>query len=201
MEQQLKQRLVGAVALVALAVIFLPILFDGAGYRELLNPKIEMPPRPPISYQQQDFIEELKNTVAPTQGDQPIEVPQPLQPKKSQDSVDIKKTLEGNSQSSRPSDDKPTSRLQERVAPASKRAAKPSSGWVVQVGSFSLEANAKVARNKLKSLGLDKVFIEIERPADKDIYVVKIGPAEYAQIGAILEKTKRYYPDAFSKER
>lgn len=190
MEQQLKQRLAGAIALVAMAVIFLPLLFDGAGYRELLNPKIEIPKRPPISYQQQDFIEELKNLKIPQAVDQPVEVPQPMQPKKSDDSVDT-------SLSPPRSQNKPTP----PEVSANSQPRESSSRWIIQVASFISETNAKMALNKLRSIGFDKVHIEVERSKDKDIYVVKIGPEEYAQMGVVLEKVKKYYPDSFTRER
>lgn len=52
MEKALQQRLVGAVALVALGVIFIPALLDGSGYksRQELSVKIpEKPSFPPVS--------------------------------------------------------------------------------------------------------------------------------------------------------
>lgn len=42
----LQQRLLGAVLLIALGVIFIPVLLDGSGYRSRQQREIEMPPRP-----------------------------------------------------------------------------------------------------------------------------------------------------------
>ena len=52
MEQPMKERLAGAVILVALAVIVLPALFDGEGHREFSRVKVEMPEKPAIVFGQ-----------------------------------------------------------------------------------------------------------------------------------------------------
>ena len=52
MEPHLKQRLLGAIVLVSMAVIFLPILFDGDGYRQLSNFEFNIPEQPRISFDQ-----------------------------------------------------------------------------------------------------------------------------------------------------
>lgn len=46
MDNTLKQRLVGAVVLVALGVIFIPALLDGSGYRARQARTIEIPEKP-----------------------------------------------------------------------------------------------------------------------------------------------------------
>ena len=46
MDKQLQQRLVGAVVLVSLGVIFIPALLDGAGYKSRHSRSIEIPVEP-----------------------------------------------------------------------------------------------------------------------------------------------------------
>jgi DedD protein len=46
MEKVLRQRLVGAIALVALGVIFIPALLDGSGYKSRHERAIEIPHKP-----------------------------------------------------------------------------------------------------------------------------------------------------------
>ena len=46
MEKKLKQRLVGAVVLVALGVILVPALLDGSGYKSRHDRNIEIPVKP-----------------------------------------------------------------------------------------------------------------------------------------------------------
>ena len=52
MEQRLKQRLLGAVVIVSLAAIFLPLVFDGEGYQQLSRVDLEAPLSPRISFDQ-----------------------------------------------------------------------------------------------------------------------------------------------------
>jgi len=46
MDKELKQRILGAIVLVALGVIFIPALLDGAGYRSREKHSVEIPPPP-----------------------------------------------------------------------------------------------------------------------------------------------------------
>ena len=52
MEQQMKQRLVGAVTLVSLGVIFLPMIFDGSGYDRLPDADFDIPAQPEMIFDQ-----------------------------------------------------------------------------------------------------------------------------------------------------
>ena len=49
MEKSLQTRLVGAAALVALGVIFIPVFLDGSGYKSRHEKTIEIPDRPSFS--------------------------------------------------------------------------------------------------------------------------------------------------------
>ena len=42
----MQQRLIGAILLVALGVIFIPVLLDGSGFKSRYSRSIEMPPEP-----------------------------------------------------------------------------------------------------------------------------------------------------------
>lgn len=46
MDKTLQQRLLGAILLVALGVIFIPVLLDGSGFKSRQGRSIEMPPEP-----------------------------------------------------------------------------------------------------------------------------------------------------------
>ena len=56
MSQHLKQRLLGAAVLMVFAAIFLPVIFDGAGYRQLSKIELGIPEETRISFEQ-DFPE------------------------------------------------------------------------------------------------------------------------------------------------
>ena len=63
MKQHLKQRLLGATVIVSLAVIFLPAIFDGDGYRQLSRVEIDVPERPRMSFEQ-NFPELIEHSPA-----------------------------------------------------------------------------------------------------------------------------------------
>ncbi|MGD2053276.1 MAG: SPOR domain-containing protein [Gammaproteobacteria bacterium] len=46
MDKTLQQRLIGAILLVALGVIFIPVFLDGSGFKSRSTRSIEMPPEP-----------------------------------------------------------------------------------------------------------------------------------------------------------
>jgi DedD protein len=46
LDKTLQQRLIGAILLVTLGVIFIPVLLDGSGFRSRNSRSIEMPPEP-----------------------------------------------------------------------------------------------------------------------------------------------------------
>lgn len=46
MDKTLQQRLIGAILLVTLGVIFIPVLLDGSGFKSRNSRSIEMPPEP-----------------------------------------------------------------------------------------------------------------------------------------------------------
>lgn len=46
MDTSLQQRLIGAILLVALGVIFIPVFLDGSGFKSRNSRSIEMPPEP-----------------------------------------------------------------------------------------------------------------------------------------------------------
>lgn len=138
MDLALKQRLVGAIVLIALAVIFLPMLLDGSGAPERLDVEVEIPERsePPESrFESPDVASEIE---------------------------------------------------QERQATAAEPAATgtetpAASGWVVQVGSFSREANAVVLRDRLRQQGRP-AFVAAGSADGQAVWRVRVGPvAEEAE--------------------
>ncbi|MGE0372095.1 MAG: SPOR domain-containing protein [Gammaproteobacteria bacterium] len=131
----LRHRLVGALVLVALAAIVVPLVFDFNA--EQLNPA----GRDNIPEQPQDFrIEEVPLVAA---GDAAV-----------------------------PDD---AERAGAPAVPADAAAGKPPA-WVVQVGSFSSEDNARALRDQLRAQGYKAVFIDREMIDGKPVLRVRIGP-------------------------
>jgi DedD protein len=168
----LKQRLVGAVVLIALAVIFVPMIFEtpetGRGTLGNALPTqpegemrdriqaIELPP-PPEPVPEVVQIEESVATasVEPVEDVPPLPVVQDLEPKP------VKAE-----QPERP-------RQPEKLAADS---VKPSlSGWVVQVASVQNKDNALALKDRLRSLGFDS-FVEQLKTSKGLLFRVRVGP-------------------------
>ena len=59
MEKALKQRLTGAIILIILGVIFIPLLLDGAGHHARFSKDIDIPPEPVIKIKSWDELKEI----------------------------------------------------------------------------------------------------------------------------------------------
>jgi len=128
----LKQRLVGAIVLIALAVIFLPMLLDGSGTPERLDVEVEIPER---------------GEAPQSQFDEP----------------DVAAELSGGGSGEGAGDG-----AAEPIEPAV-------TGWVVQVGSFTREANAMVLRDRLREQDY-AAFVEEGEADGKPVWRVRVGP-------------------------
>ncbi len=148
MEERLKRRLVGAVVLVSLAVIFLPMLVEQEQLGEVRIESSNIPPRPadPARFQ---------SSVLPT----PLESPliQPLEP-------------EGETAAA------PDLSLLEAVeADEPEQPRTGLSAWVVQVASLSSKESADNLESKLRADGYS-AFVEPVSLKGRDLYRVRVGP-------------------------
>ena len=192
MDFLLKQRLVGAVVLVALGVIFIPMLLEGPDRN--LVPEMEPLPEP----QEQDFGQPLEPFVAegetspqperavvqadaPEQGDeepsgegtaddqagaQPLPLPEP-EPQETPGGEPVEQAVQ-----------KPAAAPEApAAAPAQAKAGEAGrlGDWVVQMGSFSSEQNALRLRERLRKAGfvtqVEKVVV-----GGKTLFRVRVGP-------------------------
>lgn len=155
MDQRTKQRLVGAVVLVALAVIFIPMLLQGPVEREPSDVPIAIPPKPVVEVPQP----------AADRADAPV-ASQPFTPATPVDAPT------GAAQA--PAAPEPTpppatsTETQSRTPPEL-------AAWAVQVGSFSAEANAMNLRESLRRKGYP-AYVEMIRTGGSSLYRVRIGP-------------------------
>ena len=174
MDFLLKQRLVGAVVLVALGVIFIPMLLEGPNSE--LVPELE--PLPELTGQRSSM--ELGRF--PDAGDVPVEadvavvqadavVPPnlggELQPQQSE-------TAEVGVAVPEPEPEPVVEPLPVPPKPVAKPAG-PLGNWVVQMGSFSSEENALRLRDKLRKAGF-VTQVEKVRVDAKSLYRVRVGP-------------------------
>ncbi len=166
MNLALKQRLVGATVLVALGVIFVPMLLERGADDSRLSIVMEIPPQPkPPAKNPLDNPPDVK----PIQALKPVEksINEAKKASKQKAKVNKKPVADSNNRTTG-SDSTPK--------PAKQTSASTGSGkWLVQVGSFGQQANAEVLRDKLKSSGF-AAYMETAQANTGSIYRVRIGP-------------------------
>ncbi|MBS1218603.1 MAG: uncharacterized protein H6R21_1736 [Proteobacteria bacterium] len=186
MDIRLKQRLVGAVVLVALGVIFIPMVLQPP--EQVQGPDTDIPAQPP-----EDFKDRLA-TAVPTQAPVPDEpsrqvmaAPDAPPPDASTPATDTAPAVDAppvaaelfNAEAEVPVSDKVS------TAPAGPRA------WVVQVGVFSQEANAQALAKTLRAKG-HITFVERFAGKTSPNFRVRLGPfKDRASADALQARLKR----------
>jgi DedD protein len=130
--QQFKRRLVGAIVLVSLAVIFLPMLLDRRANDDQLGeviPQRDIPPfdKPATRPSVEPDIQPIAPSPAPAASPAPA----------------------------------PTAAKPAPVSAGATGSAEPKT-WVVQVGSFAKSANAAKVADKLRAAGFDTVVDKVK---------------------------------------
>ena len=191
MEQHIKQRLLGTVILVSVAVIVLPLLLDGEGYRAMQSIEIEAPQKPKFEYNQKGF------TIPLNEPDKRADLLEPPPP------IDIKGFNDSMTAPPEPIDTSAQNRPSPEILSDEPSDDELSTLWVMQVGSFSVEENAFVAREEINAMEAMNVFVNIETEMvdSREIYVVKVVSDDYEALSEIAELIKKDYPDAFIKGR
>lgn len=151
-----KHRIVGAIILVALVVIFVPMLLNENEPPPELKGVRETPPR---------GATETKVIVTPVAAEE-------AKPRQNPEAVTKTETMPAIVESAPKPETKPAPVEKSAKAPA---ADKITQGWVVQVGTFSNTENANHLRDKLKSHG-HTVHTESVTLAGKKALRLRIGP-------------------------
>lgn len=193
MEQRLKQRLVGAIVLVSLAVVFVPILFDSP--RELnegysTTPIAGIPERPRVEADaparitieapetprldaevEREHSRQGSGTTAAERGassDAPAAAPGATGPSAST------RSSASSSADAAPAAAPPDGASGKKQAAADASAA-ASGGWLVQLGSFRESENARALRKRLEAKGYT-AFVEAGPSAQGEVFRVFVGP-------------------------
>ena len=132
MDQHLKHRLTGAIILVSVAVIFIPVILEGPD-NEWTPLSHSIPEAPQLEYK------------AHLDVPAPIEAPAPVKPTAAQKPAEPAKTAVSAT--------KPTPKP--KPVKLAQPATKSLSGWYVQVGSFSQEMNASGLSKRLELSGYE----------------------------------------------
>lgn len=155
MEKSLQQRLVGAVVLVALGVIFIPALLDGSGYKGRHERSIEIPPRPVLSTTEEPAVSKGRSATKAIKLAKKTVVEKPVVNKPLPSPLDIKrKAIE----------------KKKKVDPPAKI-----ESWALQVGTFSQKSNAMAYRDDMRKQG-HKAYVDPHVSDGTTSYRVRIGP-------------------------
>lgn len=165
----MKQRLVGAVVLVSLAVIFIPMLLDGGeeGGMPLFGTNI--PDKPDYQFEPLDIPLEPVPRI-PAERPQLVERPEPQAGTQAETST---QPAESPAPIEPPAAEKPVAKPAPEPAPVAQSS--QGDAWVVQVGSFSSSDNALGLRDRLRGAGF-VAFVEKVKSEDQTVYRVRIGP-------------------------
>ncbi len=154
MDDALKQRLVGAAVLVAVGVIFIPMILDGPPDLGTEMTALEIPPRPNRPVHTRVLpLEPVAGTQSPQEAD------------------------------SRPAQNRtPSPAITHTPVPAQNTPTEAMAGdlttwWVVQVGSFKEKENAVAFRDRFREAGYT-AFVESVNEDDEPRYRVRLGPEQ-----------------------
>jgi DedD protein len=176
MDQKLKQRLVGAVVLISLAVIFIPIILEGPD--DEWSPHSQGMPEPPkIDYRAQI---ELPPTDA---GPSTQQAPAVVEPVAEEAAVPEPAAGEAAAKS--------VAAVQEPKPPVHAplpATAIPADAWLIQVGSFSLQPNARGLRDRLRQAGFEAFLQDVETASGEITYRVLVGPLDDRATAEKLQK-------------
>ena len=182
MEQTLKQRLVGAIILVSLAVIFIPIILEGPD--DEWSPRSQNMPEPP----RMDYGTDMELALPPVESADVVEI-EPEESGEPEESVEVVEPVTAPvvappvvappaAQPAEPVKPAPPVAAPQPAAADTKTGAtsEPPPGWYIQVGSFSQHLNAEGLRDRLQAAG-HKTRLQTINIGKAQVYRVLVGPA------------------------
>ena len=199
MKYGMRERISGAVILLALAVIFIPMLFDDPPERDE-RPEPVLTIEQPIDIERQ-LVEEPEPPASLSDGREPptspsesqpplVEVPMP-QPQGEQQTqsepAPTQQSAEAESESEPEARPEQTETANDPIAELTREAEQSSTmpsvaengGWAVQVGSFGEPGNAERLEKQLDDQG----FTAYRLPRDNDLTTVYVGPFASSEAG------------------
>jgi len=182
----IKQRVIGAIVLVSLGVIFIPMLLNSERSLDdgmpVFGSNIPIKPNTPPK----------KSVVSKAPTSSAIII-------KSQADFDSRVIIDEHSSSEKTKlksktvasfasvDKKNTASKKIITAKTSPVAKKPAKAWAIQVGSFSDRKNAFSLRNKLRNKKFT-AFVESVKTANGHVYRVRVGPEIKREVAEKLQK-------------
>lgn len=172
MERRLKERLIGAAVLVMLAVIIIPMILDDSSDLDGSITETNIPERPKDNFssrivplQDSDLTPLIEEPVLEVEAEPLVDIQKDEVSPPRQDKVSISE------------DEKTiiTPVLSSATPVAEANTHMGATAWVVQLGSFSSEENARELNEKLRKAGLPS-FVEPLKRESKISYRVRVGP-------------------------
>jgi DedD protein len=157
-----KHRIVGAIVLVALVVIFVPMILSGREPPPELKGAREAPPRAEIT-ESRMVVTPIADGAEPKESSEAAQVTPPAESKPAPEAEPVAPV------------EKPAVAKKPEPAPAKAAAVKIEDGWMVQVGTFSNTENAARLRDRLKSLG-HSVHADSVTVGGKKAMRLRVGP-------------------------
>jgi len=168
MDFLLKQRLVGAIVLVALGVIFIPVLLEGP--KQTLVPEMEALPEPIDRQLSKPLGAFPAPDAIPAEPEESIVLADPEPEPEPADETRLEEPSTPVQPVSQPEPLSPPPAPEEKPLKPG-----PLGSWVLQAGSFSSEQNALRLRDKLREAGF-VTQVEKARIGGKSHYRVRVGP-------------------------
>ena len=172
MERRLKERLLGAAVLVMLAVIIIPMILDDSSDLDVSITETNIPERPKdkfssriVPLQDSDLTPLIEEPVLEVEAEPLVDIRKDEVSPPRQDKVSISE------------DEKTiiTPVLSSATPVAEANTHMGATAWVVQIGSFSSEENARGLNEKLRKAGHPS-FVEPLKRESKISYRVRVGP-------------------------
>ena len=173
----LKQRIVGAIVLVSLGVIILPLLLNGGTHLDRGISRTNIPPKPKVLNKPLPKIPVIKKMPEA----QPISN-KPLLHSAKDIIVEVNQPVQKT----------------KITPPKYKKMSKPSSAkvdtaYTLQLASFSKKSNAITLRDKLRKKGF-KAYAESIRTSKGKVYRLRVGPyLNYEQISSAQKKIEKAF--------
>ena len=179
METTLKQRLIGAAVIIALAVIFVPMILDGSGREESVALNVEVPPEPTFTFDSELPDPKKLDELAPIEQSTDIKEPTAEKPAKQDQSKQAdtaKKQLSDSAKTAKDQTKQQVATAPVVEATSNQIETNPAlSAWAVQVAAFGEKGKAVALQEKLLASNLT-AFTEQSGKGNKILYRVKVGP-------------------------
>lgn len=186
MDRALKERLIGAIVLVVVAVLVVPVFLDGpSSDDEIVTEQVTLPGQNDQPRMQQTIVlerdrDEPVPSAAPAPDPVPIEAPTPAaaaeqKPKTSPARPEADEAETVAAEVVAEPESAPPAEQERRPAPEAAPAAAAGGLWAVQLGSFSNRENAEKLASDLRGEGYAAFLSRLEANG-AELHRVRVGP-------------------------